>query len=75
MNNLKVEYLSINEITECKNNSRTHNKKQYVIAEIDKIFIKRGDLIELGDNYQHRLLCGDSTSEINGKNVDWNYLI
>ena len=27
--------------------------------------IKLGDLIELGHNYQHRLLCGDSTSEEN----------
>lgn len=25
--------------------------------------IKLGDLIELGHNYQHRLLCGDSTNE------------
>jgi len=25
--------------------------------------IKLGDLIELGHNYQHRVLCGDSTSE------------
>ena len=27
--------------------------------------IKIGDLIELGHNYQHRLLCGDSTDEAN----------
>lgn len=38
--------------------------------------IKLGDLIELGNNYQHRLLCGDSTKEedvdklINGKKID-----
>jgi len=38
--------------------------------------IKMGDLIELGHNYQHRLLCGDSTSEddvsrlMNGKKAD-----
>ena len=38
--------------------------------------IKLGDLIELGHNYQHRLLCGDSTSEddvarlMDGKKAD-----
>lgn len=38
--------------------------------------IKLGDLIELGHNYQHRLLCGDSTSEsdvdklLNGTKID-----
>ena len=38
--------------------------------------IKRGDLIELGHNFQHRLLCGDSTSEddvarlMDGKKAD-----
>lgn len=38
--------------------------------------IKLGDLIELGHNYQHRLLCGDSTSEddvkrlMNGQKAD-----
>ena len=29
----------------------------------DTPVIKLGDLIELGHNYQHRLLCGDSTDE------------
>jgi len=38
--------------------------------------IKLGDLIELGHNYQHRLLCGDSTKEedvarlMDGKKAD-----
>ena len=38
--------------------------------------IKLGDLIELGHNYQHRVLCGDSTSEddvvrlMDGKKAD-----
>jgi len=38
--------------------------------------IKLGDLIELGHNYQHRLLCGDSTSDtdvdklLNGAKID-----
>ena len=38
--------------------------------------IKLGDLIELGHNYQHRLLCGDSTKEddviklMNGRKAD-----
>lgn len=42
----------------------------------DNPVIKLGDLIELGHNYQHRLLCGDSTSEddvkrlMNGKKAD-----
>jgi DNA modification methylase len=31
--------------------------------------IKLGDLIELGHNYQHRLLCGDSTKEDDIKQV------
>ena len=32
---------------------------------VENPVIKLGDLIELGHNYQHRLLCGDSTSEDN----------
>ncbi len=42
----------------------------------DNPVIKLGDLIELGHNYQHRLLCGDSTSEddvkrlMNGQKAD-----
>ncbi|MCK4813008.1 MAG: site-specific DNA-methyltransferase [Candidatus Marinimicrobia bacterium] len=38
--------------------------------------IKRGDLIELGMNFQHRVMCGDSTSEddvaelMDGKKAD-----
>ena len=31
--------------------------------------IKIGDLIELGQNYQHRLLCGDSTNESDVKKL------
>lgn len=42
----------------------------------DNPCVKLGDLIELGHNYQHRLLCGDSTSEddvkrlMDGKKAD-----
>jgi len=42
----------------------------------EKPCIKRGDLIELGMNFQHRVLCGDSTSEedvarlMDGKKAD-----
>ncbi|MEA2037251.1 MAG: site-specific DNA-methyltransferase [Nanoarchaeota archaeon] len=42
----------------------------------EKPCIKRGDLIELGINFQHRVLCGDSTSEedvarlMDGKKAD-----
>jgi DNA modification methylase len=43
---------------------------------VENPVIKLGDLIELGHNYQHRLLCGDSTSEddvkrlMDGKKAD-----
>ena len=47
------------------------------VPEIDEYpIIKQGDLIELGHNYQHRLLCGDSTDEasvdrlMDGKKAD-----
>jgi DNA modification methylase len=45
-------------------------------VEEEEIIIKRGDLIELGKNFQHRILCGDSTKEedverlMNGEKAD-----
>ena len=39
------------------------SKADEVPAIEENPIIKLGDLIELGYNYQHRLLCGDSTSE------------
>jgi ParB-like chromosome segregation protein Spo0J len=46
---------------------------------VENPVIKLGDLIELGHNYQHRLLCGDSTSEddvkrlMDGKKADMDF--
>jgi site-specific DNA-methyltransferase (adenine-specific) len=39
------------------------DKADDVPEVVENPVIKLGDLIELGHNYQHRLLCGDSTSE------------
>ena len=52
------------------------DKADEVPELVDEPCIKLGDLIELGHNYQHRLLCGDSTSEddvkrlMDGKKAD-----
>ena len=60
---------------------RSVSQSRYIKADEvpeveDNPVIKLGDLIELGHNYQHRLLCGDSTSEddvkrlMNGQKAD-----
>jgi len=52
------------------------SKADEVPELVDEPCIKRGDLIELGMNFQHRVLCGDSTSEddvvklMDGKKAD-----
>lgn len=54
-----------------------NKSKEDEVPDIDEEpVIKRGDLIELGHNFQHRLLCGDSTNEddvkklINNENLN-----
>lgn len=55
------------------------DKADEVPELVEEPVIKLGDLIELGHNYQHRLLCGDSTSEddvlrlIDGKKIELIY--
>jgi site-specific DNA-methyltransferase (adenine-specific) len=52
------------------------DKADEVPELVENPVIKRGDLIELGMNFQHRLLCGDSTSDedvdklLNGTKID-----
>lgn len=52
------------------------DKADEVPEVVENPCIKLGDLIELGHNYQHRLLCGDSTKEedvdklLNGTKID-----
>jgi DNA modification methylase len=56
----------LNEILDDFNIGETDYEKADEVPEVEedkKIVIKQGDLIELGQEFQHRILCGDSTKE------------
>tara|TARA_R110002096_G_scaffold50015_5_gene131748 strand:- start:1269 stop:2828 length:1560 start_codon:yes stop_codon:yes gene_type:complete len=53
----------LNDLDLNSDNDLDEEKADDVPELVDEPIIKLGDLIELGESYQHRVLCGDSTSK------------